>query len=170
MLVLCWFTLWTSSRFLSSLHPFDFVRNLFIKVVDQPSDSSTNNNREDLKNSVIISRNAPADAGICCVQYRVVESDIITVNTTATTFTLYNITTREERENAFISVRCMDQIGTMGPEVMYRLDIGMLMFLITWFESVSLFQKLKLLLFVILNMLVIVVTCLCMKLDSIYRW
>ena len=30
MLVPCWFTLWTSSRFHSSLHPFDFVRNLFI--------------------------------------------------------------------------------------------------------------------------------------------
>ena len=30
MLVPCWFTLWTSSRFHSSLHPFDFARNLFI--------------------------------------------------------------------------------------------------------------------------------------------
>ena len=68
----------------------------------------------------------------------------------------------------FILVRCMDQIGTIGPEVIYRPDIGML-FRISWFESVSLFQNLNLLLFLILNMLVIVVTCLCMKLDSIYR-
>ena len=99
---------------------------LHVLVVDQPSDSSTSNTREYLSNSVNISWNAPADAGICCVQYRVVSSDGITVNTTATSFTLYNITTREEGENAFILVRCMDQIGTIGPEVIYRPDIGML--------------------------------------------
>ena len=48
------------------------------------------------------------------------------MNTTQRNFTLYNIKTLQERDNAFISVRCMDQVGTMGPEAIYRPDIGML--------------------------------------------
>ena len=33
MLVPCWFTLWTSSRFRSSLHSFDFIRNLLFSCL-----------------------------------------------------------------------------------------------------------------------------------------
>ena len=58
----------------------------------------------------------------------------------------------------------MDQIGTMGPLVTYRPDIGMLTDSITQFDPLSLLQILNLLLFLTLNMLVLVVTCLCMKL------
>ena len=40
----------------------------------------------------------PADAGICCVQYRVVSSNGTSLNTTQRSFTLSGITTQEERD------------------------------------------------------------------------
>ena len=100
-----------------------------------------------------------------------VSSNGTTLNTTATSFTLYNITTQQEHDNAFISVRCMDQVGTMGPEAIYRPVVSMLSYTdsITWFDSLLLLQVLNLLLFLILNMLGLVVTCLCMKSVLICR-
>ena len=82
----------------------------------------------------------PADAGICCVQYRVVSSNGTSLNTTEMSFTLSGITTHEERNSASISVCCMDQVGTMGPLVTYRPNIGMLTDSITQFDSLSLLQ------------------------------
>ena len=140
------------------LHWFDIPL-----VEEQPSDLSTVNNKDDL-DSVIMSWTPPADPGICCVQYRVMSSNGTTVNTTATSFTLSGITTQEERDSASISIRCMDQIGTMGPLVTYRPAIGMLTDSITQFDSLSLLQILNLLLFLTLTMLGLVVACLCMKL------
>ena len=120
--------------FIKMLNRFDIPL-----VEEQPSDSSTVNNKDDL-DSVNMSWTPPADAGICCVQYRVVSSNGTSLNTTQRSFTLSGITTQKERDNASISVRCMDQIGTMGPEVTYRPDIGMLTDSITQFDSLSLLQ------------------------------
>ena len=64
----------------------------------------------------------PPSAGVCCAQYHVTTPDGTIPSTTMTSYTL-NITTPEQRQNAFISVRCLDQHGTMGPEALYRLGI-----------------------------------------------
>ena len=120
------------------LHYFIKMLNQFdIPLVEkQPSDSSIVNNKDDM-DSVIMSWTPPANAGICCVQYRVVSSNGTSLNTTQRSFTLSGITMQEERDSASISVRCMDQIGTMGPLVTYRPDIGMLIDSITQFDSLS---------------------------------
>ena len=77
--------------------------------------------------SVVVSWSLPNENGaeICCNRYNVVTSNGTTENITAREYTLY-ITTREERESASITVRCMDQIGTMGPPFFYPLNISML--------------------------------------------
>ena len=96
---------------------------LVLSVESHISDLFTNN-RDD-PDSINVTC-PPVDDDICCNQYRVVTSNGTTANVSATSFILYNITTQEERENASISVCCMDQIGTMGPEVVYRSTIGTL--------------------------------------------
>ena len=58
-------------------------------------------------------------AGVCCDRYRVKTPDGKIPSTTMTNITL-NITTPEQRQNVFISVRCLDQLGTKGPEKHYR--------------------------------------------------
>ena len=69
---------------------------------------------------------APTDAGVCCERFRVMSSQLsVPIDTVNTSFTLTNV---EQQESAFVSVRCMDQIGTMGPEAVYRPSIGMLNF------------------------------------------
>ena len=66
-------------------------------------------------------------AGDCCVQSLVMTSESsMPFVTTNTSFILTNLSTQQLREDAFVSVRCLDMIGTQGPEVVYKPDIGML--------------------------------------------
>ena len=77
------------------------------------------------EDNIITTWSAPTDAGICCERYRVVTSDgdDVTINTTS--YTLYNITTLEQREHAIITVRCLDQFGTEGPAFFFKPNISM---------------------------------------------
>lgn len=77
------------------------------------------------ENNIITTWSAPTDAGVCCERYHVVtsEGDNVTINTMS--YTVHNITTQEQRENAFISVSCLDQLETEGPENVFRPNIGM---------------------------------------------
>ena len=70
-----------------------------------------------------MSWSAPTDTGGCCEQFRVMTSQLSMPIDMDTSITLNDISTQE---SAVISVRRMDQIGTMGPEVVYRLTLGVL--------------------------------------------
>ena len=83
------------------------------------------------EDSIITTWSAPTDAGVCCERYRVVTSEGDNVTTNTTSYTLYNITTQEQRENAFITVSCLDQLGTEGPENVFRPNISMFAILYT---------------------------------------
>ena len=61
----------------------------------------------------------PVNAGTCCNQYHVMTSNGTIANISTTSFTV-------SQDNSYISVSCMDQIGTLGPAVVYSLNIGML--------------------------------------------
>ena len=76
------------------------------------------------ENNITASWSKPNGSGVCCEQYRVVtsEGDVININTTS--YTLQNITKQEQREYAFISVRCLDKLGTEGPPFVYRPNIS----------------------------------------------
>ena len=77
--------------------------------------------------NAIVKWSPDINAGVCCSRYHVLTSNGTNVTTPATNITLYNVT-QQERKNGSISVGCVDQIGTMGPKVDYKLDniIGML--------------------------------------------
>ena len=71
-----------------------------------------------------MSWSAPTDAGVCCERFRVMSSQSsVPIDTVDTSITLNNA---ERQRGAFVSVRCIDQIGTMGPAVTYRPPLGML--------------------------------------------
>ena len=69
-----------------------------------------------------MSLTSPASAGVCCERYHVTTPDGTIPSTTMTSYTL-NIATPQHRQDAFISVRCLDRLGTMGPEAFYRPNI-----------------------------------------------
>ena len=69
-----------------------------------------------------MSLTSPASAGVCCERYHVRTPDGTIPSTTMTSYTLNN-TTPQQRQDAFISVRCLDRLGTMGPEAFYRPNI-----------------------------------------------
>ena len=66
-------------------------------------------------------------AGDCCVQSLVMTSESsMPFVTNDTSFILTNLLTQQRREDAFVSVRCLDMIGTQGPKVVYKPVVGML--------------------------------------------
>ena len=62
---------------------------------------------------------SPPSSGVCCDRYHVRTPDGTILSTTMTSIAL-NITTPEQRQHVFISVRCLDQLGTVGPKKEYR--------------------------------------------------
>ena len=99
----------------------NFNQFIILPFVHLVEDRVIFNDDTTIGTNIVVRWSAPADAGVCCEQFRVMTSqNSFPFDTTITNTVLTNISTPERQESANVSVRCRDQIGTLGPEVVYR--------------------------------------------------